>query len=301
MKQAILFLICFATLLRANLFFTDRMIESHLQTYSDQEIALIENDLCAVRSICLDGIENADSRFYLATAGAPGARKTTILERFVSSHAEYQKGVYLDPDPRTLRFMVHTYYAQSLTPLVIAQTGSYDQVIRNAYAKWRPASNYIALSLLEEAFAAGRSVIHGTTCTGDHIPDFFAKLKENNYKIVLLLCSCQDSLRREAIEYRNQIVRFYQSSPEEALSKGKLFPQRLGAFFNYADLIYLYWSDDLQNPERLAGIWQNGKLEILDQDALDRFIQKYETDRLALQAEGQNLPPFETYLNNASS
>jgi len=31
--------------------------------------------------------------------------------------------------------MAHTYYAQSLTPFVISQTGDYNQVIKNAYDK----------------------------------------------------------------------------------------------------------------------------------------------------------------------
>ncbi len=127
--------------LHAELFFTPQMIASHLEGYTDSEIGLIKKDLDVVRSICLAGTRNVDTRFYLATAGGPGARKTTILEKFVSTHPEYQEGVYLDPDPRTLKYMVHTYYARSLNPLVISTAENYDQVIRNAYDKWRAGSN----------------------------------------------------------------------------------------------------------------------------------------------------------------
>jgi len=296
MKFILMGLFCLSAL-QAELFFTPEMIASHLKTYSDDEIQRVKKDLEVVRSVCLDGTQNTETRFYLATAGGPGARKTTILEKFVAAHPEYQKGVYLDPDPRTLKFMVHSYYAQSLTPLVVASTKTYDDVIKNAYEKWRAGSNYIVLTLLEEAFAAGRSIIYGTTSTGAHIPNFFAKLKENEYQIVLLLCSCPDDVRFQAVDYRNNTVRFYQSSPEDAVAKGIFFPQRMETYFAYADQLYFYWSDSLFNAESLAGMWQNGKLEVYDADAMQSFVNKYERDRAALADKGQSIPSFERLLN----
>jgi hypothetical protein len=282
--------------LHAELFFTPEMISSHLKDYSEEEVRLLNKDLDVVRSVCLDDTHNTETRFYLATAGGPGARKTTILEKFISLHSEYQSGVYLDPDPRTLKFMAHTYYAQSLSPLVIASTNSYDQVIQNAYKKWRAGSNYIVLSLLEEAFAKGRSITYGTTSTGAHIPNFFAKLKENNYQITLLLCSCPDEVCYEAVDYRNNVVRFYQSSPEDAVTKDVLFPQRMDSYFAYADRMYFYWSDSLFAPERLAGVWEKGELILHDGDAMERFIDKYEADRIALEQTGITIPSFKTFL-----
>ncbi|MBI2743067.1 MAG: hypothetical protein HYX48_04040 [Chlamydiales bacterium] len=298
MKRVLSILAClFCVTLQAELFFTPEMISSHLKGYSPEEVDLIKKDLNVVRSVCLDNTTNAKTRFYLATAGAPGARKTTILEKFVSTHPEYQSGVYLDPDPRTLKFMAHTYYAMSLNPLVASATTSYDQVIKNAYEKWRGGSNYIVLSLLEESFALGRSIVYGTTSTGGHTPDFFAKLKQNDYQIVLLLCSCPDDVRYQAVDYRNRVMRFYQSSPEDAVSKGVLFPQRMSAYFKYADQMYLYWSDSLSAPERLAAVWKSGKLEIRDNEAMQRFIDKYEADRKALEATGVFIPAFASFLS----
>lgn len=288
-------LACFG--LQAELFFTPQMIAKHLESYTDKEIELLDKDLAVVRSVCLGDTCNSDTKFYLATAGGPGARKTTILEKFVAAHPEYQEGVYLDPDPRTLKYMVHTYYAKSLTPLAISEAKDYSEVIKNAYEKWRAGSNYIVLTLFEEAVDLGRSIIYGTTLTGGHIPNFFAKLKERDYKIVLLLCSCPDHVRKEAVQYRNDVVRFYQSSPEDAVSKGRVFPQRFGAYFKYADIMYFYWSDDLFSPERLAAVWRNGRLEIQDAEAMQLFAEKYESDRKALASEGQIIPPFDSYFN----
>lgn len=296
MFKIISMLICFlGTSLHAEMFFTPEMIASHLKGYTDEEVDLINKDLNVVRSVCLQNIPT-DNPVYLATAGGPGARKTTILEKFIARHPEFQSATYLDPDPRTLKFMVHTYYARSLCPLVISEINSYDEVIKKAYEKWRGGSNYIVLTLLEEALAEHRSIAYGTTSTGAHTPQFLAKLKENNYQVVLLLCSCSDSTRYEAVDYRNRVVRFYQSSPEDAVEKGLLFPQRMDAYFAHSDELYFYWSDSLFTPERLGGIWRNGKLEIHDGEAMQQFIDKYEADRAKLQSKGTIIPAFDTFL-----
>lgn len=285
--------------LQAELFFTPEMISSRLKGYSEEEVKLIEKDLQVIRSVCLDDKRNVPTKFYLATAGGPGARKTTILEKFVSTHPEYQEGVYLDPDARGLKFMAHTYQARSLNALVISHADSYSEVIKNAYNKWRDGSNYIVLTLLEEALAAGRSIIHGTTSTGAHVPDFFSKLKQDNYKIVLLLCLCPDNVRYEAIRYRNETVGFYQCSPEDAVAKGSLSSERMGAYFSHADQLFFYWTDRLFGSERLAGVWQNGKLEIHDAEAMQNFVEKYEADRASVAATGKSIPSFEKLLSGS--
>lgn len=297
-KTLLFFVLLFNFYLHGELYFTPQMIFSHLKEYSEDDILLINKDLDVIRSVCLEDSQNAKHRFYLATAGAPGARKTTILERFVDSHPEYQAGVYLDPDARTLKFMVHTYHAKALNHLLISGTNNYDEVIKNAYEKWRGGSNYIMLTLLEEAFKKGRSIIHGTTSTGKQIPDLFAKIKQNKYEIILVLCSCSNTLRYEAVDYRNRFIRFYQSSPEDAVLKGLLFPQKMGDYFAYADKIYFYWSDDLFSPERLGGVWLKGNLEIHDQEAMNRFINKYENDRSDLEKDGIRIPSFQTFINS---
>jgi len=104
-------------------------------------------------------------------------------------------------------------------------------------------------------------------------------------------------VRRDSVTYRNEVVRFYQSSPEDAVSKGILFPQRMQSYFTYADQLYFFWSDSLHFTERLAEIWTKGNLTILDDEAMQRFIDKYEADRRTFQASGIPLPEFNAYLS----
>jgi hypothetical protein len=279
-------------------FFTPQMIASHMKAYSDEEKALIEKDLAVVRSICFTEAKNPQNKkpVYLATAGSPGARKSTILERFLNTHPEYAQAVYLDPDQRGLKFMSHTYYNRSLANSVIADTPNYALAVKQAYEKWRGASNYITLTLLEDAFAQKRDIVHGSTSTGDHIPAFLTKVKDAGYEVVLLLCSCEDEFRAKAIEYRNNEQKFYQSTPEEALTKGKFFPQRMPVYFAHADVLHLYWSDDLNSPERVVAILKDGKLQVIDSEALHKFIHKFENDRAELKKEGKEIPSWNDVL-----
>lgn len=275
------------------LFFSTQMIETHLSGYDKEEKTAIMKDLAIVRDVCFSGKhENPERPFYLATAGAPGARKSTILERFLITHPEYAEGVYTDPDQRALKFMVHTYYTRSLNALANASHEKYQMVQKAAYEKWRGASNYIALIVLEEAFQGRFNVIHGSTSTGGHIPLFFEKLKKAGYSLNLILCSCEDSLRAETVNYRCEEQKIYQSTPEDALSKGKFFAQKMEHYFQWADSLYLFWSDALLTPERLAATYINKTLTIHDQEAYSNFVSKYERDRQAFHLEGIEIPSW---------
>ena len=274
-------------------------LSSYLDSYTDQEKEEIAKDLKVVRSVCrVNEASTQDQPFYLATAGGPGSRKSTILERFLQDHPAYQTGVYLDPDQRALKFMAHTYYARSLNALQAASKPNYLDIVKAAYEKWRGASEYITLTLLEEAFQKKDSIIHGTTSTGSHIPEFFQKLKAQGYRIILMLSYCEDSLRKEAIEYRNGEQRFYQSTPEDAVIKGKLFPEKLAAYFDVADTLYLYWSDDLFAEETLVAIFDKGEIKVEQSCSFENFITKYEEDRQALKAEGKNLLSWDELVQN---
>lgn len=268
----------------AHLFFTPEMRMTHLKSYSEEEKEAIEKDLNVVRSVCLSSVVTKKEKkfLYLATAGGPGSRKTTTLERFLKDHQMSSSVVYLDPDQRALKFMPHTYYSRSLCAFELAKFETYSLAVKAAYEKWRGASNYITLTLMEEAFAQQKSIAHGTTSTGDHIATFFPKLKEEGYEVVLLLCFADDDFRQKAVQYRNDEQKFYQSTPEDAVSKGKVFYQKLNSYFELADTLYLFWSDDLQTQERLAAIVSKGKWQIEDEEAYEKIQRLLEANSVKL-------------------
>ncbi len=83
-------------------------VQKFLLGYSPVEVALIKDDLDNLRKLCFRGISFVpiDKRIYVATAGGPGAGKSTIFEDYLSKKPNF---VYLDPDQRALRFMINTY------------------------------------------------------------------------------------------------------------------------------------------------------------------------------------------------
>ncbi|HSX03342.1 MAG TPA: zeta toxin family protein [Rhabdochlamydiaceae bacterium] len=299
MKKILITIFAFILPIFANqnyLFFTESMMASHLKDYNCEEKEAIEKDLNLVRDICFSGSASVEKPVYLATAGGPGARKSTIMARFLKTHPEFSNIVHLDIDQRGLRFMAHTYYARSLSLLPLAEDSNYLLSQKKAYEKWRGGSNYITLKLLEEAFAQRKNIAHAVTSTGEHTPELLSKIKEAGYEIAFLLCSAEDEFRQQALQYRMCEQKFYQATPEDAVNKGKFFPMRMPAYFASADALYLFWSDDLATPERLAAVLKNGQMEVMDQDALGHFIDKFERDRALLKEYGSEIPEWNNLL-----
>jgi hypothetical protein len=278
-------------------FFSKRMRETHIQSYTDEEQATIAQDLAVVRGVCFSNQKTHAKPIYLATAGGPGARKTTILERALASNSDFANCVYLDPDQRGLKFMLNTYVSRSLANIRLAEFEHYTDAQKAAYEKWRGASNWIALTLLEEAFAQKKDIAYGTTSTGGHMAEFFPKVKQAGYEIVLLLCYAPDDVRQKAVEYRNEEQKFFQSTPQDVISKGKAFPERMPVYFAHADTLYLYWSDDYSSPERVGAVLKDGVLQILDSTAYKSFVKKYEKDRETLSKEGKSIPSWAQLLD----
>lgn len=279
--------------------FDPAVLEGHLKNYSDNEKSLIAKDLKIVEQVCFDDVTLhggvAKEKVYVATTGAPGARKSTILERFLATDGQrYAPFVYLDPDQRALKFMVHTYQALSLNAAVTAQEQDFTVTQKNAYEKWPAASNYITLVLLDRAIYSSFNIVHGTTSTGPLAPVVVEGCKKQGYKIIFLVCSSKDSFRQEAIAYRNTEQKFYQSTPEDAVQKGLAFPQRMSFFFEKGDEVRLYWSTSLAKPEELVAVFKEGKEEVVNAAAYQAFVAKYEQDRVLLKMkENKDLPSWE--------
>jgi hypothetical protein len=261
------------------------IVENLKKTYSPEEMNLINIDLKNIRETSFLGkIRPGINPIYVATAGGPGACKSTILETYLH---DKQNFVYVDPDQRTLKYMINTY-CQSTTNYEISKQPSYGDVQKNAYTKWRDASNYIADTLLNEAFADGYNIAHGTTSTSSAIGSLYKKIKQRNYKIVLLLCYATDETRVAANAQRQGF--FFQATPEDTINKGKMFPERFPIYFKYADEIHIYWTDDFLNGSKHAATYnKNQGFVIYNSEAMNNFIKKYDDDRKNL----PNLPSFD--------
>lgn len=258
-------------------------IQDFLKGYSEEELKLIHADYKNIKSLCFHNITSAKGKpIYVGTAGGPGASKSTILENYLQGKSNY---AYIDPDQRALKYMINTYL-QEFTNYKMSQVTDPTKLLQGAYNKWRGASNYIASSLLNEAFANGYNIAHGTTATSPHISSFYKNLKDKSYKIILLLCYSTDENRVNALNHRAEKQNFLQVDPEDIVKKGKMFPERFKDYFQYADEIHFYWTDKFnEGSKHAASLVKGSDITIHDTAAMEKFTQQYEHDRKALNEE----------------
>lgn len=276
------FLWCVAC--HANELIPSSIIHSLKQGYSQIEQENIEKDLQEIRQKIFKGITTESTPDYIGTAGGPGASKTTILEQKINKHQ------VIDPD-QILKLMTHTY----LQDISLNHGGEEKPMSgKEAYEKWRNASNYIANSLLNEAFANHYPVFHGTTATGEKIKNFYSSLKSQGYRIVLYLCYSTPENRIAAIHHRNNIEGFFQVTTEDIRQKGIWFPERFPVYFDYADELHFFWTDSFTKGSDYVASMHRGKdVVILNKGAFQSFSDQYKKD-----TQGKSLPSLEALIQS---
>jgi len=238
-----------------------------------------------VRDVCFRGarLKEGRRRIYLATAGAPAAGKTTVLEQQIAADPEtYGDLVRADPDVYSMRSMVHTYHDFLLSPLLVAESPDYRSAQRRAYDIARPWSNIFANEVINEAIGAGFSLAHGTTMTGGSVRELLTSIREAGCEVHLLLCYAPDRVRDDSASYRATVQGNYQATAQDVHAKGRLFPQRFASYFSLADRLTLFWRTGVTDRACEAAVYAQGKACVVDETAFDHFRTKYEDDCRAL-------------------
>ncbi len=261
--------------------FAETFLKDFLKNYSSDELELIQKDRDAVLEYSFfKKLPATDKPTYLATAGGPGACKSTVLESYLRSNAQLSNYVYTDPDQVALRKMNFTY-GDSRTCFNFAESKSYHEALKIAYEKWRWASNYVAHAVLQEAFLHDYNIAHGTTSTSPHIVTLYTKLKPT-YNIELLLCYAADQTRFETVQRREREQAFVQADPRDVITKGKEFSLRFPIYFHFADKITFYWQNALQNGQlpKPAATWERSTNQVVVHHADDwaEFCKQYHAD-----------------------
>ena len=213
--------------------------------------------------------------------------KSTILETFMKEDAlGGEDFVYADPDVRGLKLMINTYIPAT-GPYAVSQSPEY---ARQAYEKWRGASNYVASSIINEAYKRGLNIAHGTTATAAAVTNLYKSLDKKHYRKVFLLCDTSDENRQASIRNREETQGFYQVTPEDAVEKSRAFYDRFPDYFRYGDQLYFYWTDDYKEGSiRAATFNKESGLTILNEEAFKKFKGQYER----AQAQKPELPVFD--------
>lgn len=281
--------------LSANPIYSQEDIENYLSNYTKKEKQLIQADLNLIRDLVFRDKKKARNRrpYYLATAGGPGSIKSTTLETALEKTPYYKNAVYLDPDQQGLRYMVNTYLNRSQNMYQFSQLGP-QNTQKSGYTHWRGASNYITKTLINEAVLQGYDVAHGTTSTSPEIARLLKRIGSQNYQIQLILNVSPKPQRLNALQNRKIKQCFYQVTPEDAVKKAELLPQRYPQYFQYADIIELNWIHNYKSSPIKAARLTKGKLQILDKEAYENVVREYERDRQNI--NNSDMPTFEALL-----
>ena len=268
------------------------VIDGWLKHYSDGRLAaqypeidfgriveLMHKDRAIVRDLCFEGTTPSEQKVYLATAGAPCAGKSTVLEQVMLSNSRYSNLVKVDPDRWGMAYMVNMYTAYMMAAGMTANATDFVSAQVRSYNVCRPASNILTLEVMNEAVERGFSIAHGTTLTGPHVGSLMANLSQQGYAIDLLVCMASDETRAASAAHRCAAQGYYQSTPDDVFNKGILLTQRMETFFTHADNLSFFWRESAASNAVLAATSiKGGGLEILAEDAFYALTEKHNAD-----------------------
>jgi len=217
---------------------------------------------------------------YIATAGGPGACKSTIINsilqnKFKGFFPEFSNMVEVDPD-QVLSYMIHSYVYRK-THRNYEKNPDDQKFFADLYNLYRGSSNFIANTVLNEAFKRGFNIAHGRTSTPLTIIELYKRLKSKDYILGLYLCGADDKIRYEAIMHRATKQASVQADLNDVVKKGEMFSKRFPIYFHYADFIGLFWTEHFQAGSVLAATYTKSedKLVPCDEKAFDSFAHYY--------------------------
>lgn len=205
----------------------------------------------------------------------------------------------IDPDVWCLAFMDNAFhdFMMDLERWNVNTKEGFKNLQKKAYNILRPASNYMTLEMMNEAFLKRYDIVHGTTSTGGTVENICQKMHLVGREIHFLLCAAPDDQREVARKHREDVEKFYQVTPEDVVNKGKLFPQRMGLYFTHGDVLEIFWQEKACTDSVHAAHFENGEIKILNQDAYAAFIDNYARQAADLKRESDiDLPAFDTYI-----
>ncbi|MGA8163531.1 MAG: zeta toxin family protein [Waddliaceae bacterium] len=228
----------------------------------------------------LDDVRPVEQPWIVVTAGAPGAGKTTVLERDLKEAAEagQPRPVYVDPDAVFLKEM----YAQHDPRDLFSQLNDEDEsktedkplterhIRQMVYNLLRPASNGKTHQMLSNAIKLKLPIYFGSTSTNPRTPGSFQFYKNEGYRIRVPYVIAPDDIRWGSIKRRDGT--FVQTTEEDTREKGKLLPQRIhDTFLTFADQIDFWYRDQVDGAAVKVAEWKKlsdsehqGELTILN-------------------------------------
>lgn len=242
--------------------------------YTPAELDALKYDVLAIWNR-IKSKELDETKEIILTAGAPGVGKTTVMRGMWEKQPGF---AYICPDDVCLKEMQSTYGD------MVVKDGSY-QGLKNAYNKWRAASNFAHHLITAQLVRENKNFFFGTTASSDKTCFFLEFLKKRGYTIRILHVSAPDQVRFDSIAKRDNV--FVQTTDQDVLNKQLMVHERIqDTFLKYASRIDFYFRPLTEKgPDQeaiLAAVWlkqDNGpaKLDIIDAKAYEQMRKLHDS------------------------
>jgi len=263
----------------------EKLIRSYYQgtefgrvnTYSEDESKRLREDIHKIYWNVVNACDGGDP-IAVISAGAPGAGKTTLMERLLKQ--EKTKVAYCDPDAVCLQLMNRTWRAELEKRLEEVADTPEDalfwiekEVHQDMYNKWRPASNAANHLILAHFIRQKMPFYFGTCSASPHAANTFSYLKEQGYKIHLIHVMAPDDVRWQSIQVRDRS--FVQTTEKDICEKGKMIPQRIhDTYLAFADQIDFYYRGKVSEEAVLVATWvkESEEISVHDKPAYEKLV-----------------------------
>ena len=241
----------------------------NLKKYTSDEAKNLNDDINELFQAMMN-FNPISNNLAVISAGSPGAGKTTLLRQKLEAAAKDGSNfAYVCPDDVCLKGQKRTYVTN------VEGSDKSLESRKEAYTKWRPASNAAAHLLLANLIKDKFAFYFGTTCSSPMTYKLFEFLQKKKYKIKVVHVNASDDVRWDSIKKRDKS--FVQTTEIDIREKGEMVSMRINdTFLKYADEIEFYYRFSVDSDAILAATWvkahdegSTAKLTVLNREAYE--------------------------------
>ncbi len=230
----------------------------------------------------IEGLKGFLKPLYIASAGGPGAGKSTALFQYVSSlfNVDVPKEAWHESSLSEAMSKIFTEVPAALVSpdrrgiLSLALKNRDEPTSDRAfYLKWRWASNFLSNVALNVAFQNRRNIVHDTTLSGRTALDNLKALKNSGYCLAVFMQGAPLRTREEAADKRNET--FFQSLKGNVTDQDTAFAEKISQIVPLTDLAVIGWRNAANEEAKQVAKIANGTLLVLDEEGFERYCSAY--------------------------
>lgn len=264
--------------------------EGHSYSPETIQIAL---DIAEEEMKRIKALPKTDASIYFASAGGPGAGKSTALLKEVvktfqdAYYKEHEQELAFGITPedwtepslsKALGQIFSKIPAAFISPdrhgiLSLAKHFRKEPTSDEAfYSEHRWLSNFISNFLTNVAFNKEVNIVHDTTMSSERAVKNLDGMGKNVTKIILMQGAPFET-REEAADKRNKI--FYQSYKANVSEQDQAFNKLIGTIVEKSDIVLVGWRDAADAEAQIVAKISHGEVLILDKKGFDAYCDNY--------------------------